>query len=132
MTTVMSDQMLNLVTPMARWKRPQPLDFVMAATERFNFPNWQSGNEDSVYYNLNIPSFFKTRVVMPVGDVSVLERDLHPELLDLTFKAHDGTITPTLKAYLAGPRQVQAMMMAHQGKVVFETYPGMNPTDLHV
>jgi len=27
---------------------------------------------------------------------------------------------------------VQAMMMAHKGKVVFEIYPGMNPTDIHV
>ena len=24
------------------------------------------------------------------------------------------------------------MMMAHKGKVVFEIYPGMNPTDIHI
>jgi len=30
------------------------------------------------------------------------------------------------------PRQVQAMMMAHKGKVVFEIYPGMNAADYHV
>ena len=39
-----------------------------------------------------------------------------------------------LKEYLheGGPRRVQAMMMAHKGKVVFEAYPGMNPTDMLV
>ncbi len=59
----------------------------------------------------------------------MLARDLQPELLNLTFTDHLGNTTPTLKEYLVGPRQVQAMMMAHKGKVVFETYPGMNPLD---
>ena len=112
--------MIDLVTPMSRWKKSQPLDFVYGATERYNFVNWQTGNDDSVYYNLNIPSFFKTRVVMPPADTSVLERDLHPDLLNLTFNNVDGTTNPTLKEYLGGPKQVQAMMMAHKGKVVFD------------
>ena len=123
---------LEVNSPMARWKKPQSLDFIAGANERFNFPNWQSGNDDSVYYNLSIPSFFHSRVVMPSDEYSVLERNIQPDLLDITFTAHDGTTTPPLKEYLVGPRQVQAMMMAHKGKVVFETYPGMNPTDIHV
>ena len=123
---------LEVNSPMAKWKKPQPLDFIKDATERFSFPNWQSGNEDSIYYNLNIPAFFKSRVVMPPDEFSVLERNIKPELLDTRFKAHDGKMTPPLKEYLGGPRQVQAMMMAHKGKVVFETYPGMNPNDIHV
>jgi len=123
---------LEVNSPMAKWKKPQSLEFVTGATKRYSFRNWQSGNDDSVYYNLNIPAFFKSRVVMPPEEFSVLKRDIHPELLDLTFTAHDGTTTPPLKDYLVGPKQVQAMMMAHKGKVVFETYPGMNPTDIHV
>jgi len=125
-------QPLEINSPMARWKKPQSLEFVTGVTQRFSFPNWQSGNEDSIYYNLNIPSFFKTRVVPPTDEFSVLERAIQPDLLNLTFTAHDGTTTPPLKEYLVGPRQVQAMMMAHKGKVVFETYPGMNPNDIHV
>lgn len=123
---------LEINSPMAKWKKPQSLDFVTGATERFSYRNWQSGNDDSVYYNLNIPAFFHSRVVMPPKEFSVLQRDIRPELLDLTFTAHDGATTPPLKDYLVGPRQVQAMMMAHKGKVVFEIYPGMNPTDMHV
>jgi len=103
---------LEVNSPMARWKNPQSLEFVTGATERFSFPNWQSGNDDSVYYNLNIPAFFNSRVVMPPKEFSVLERDIQPELLNLTFTAHDGTTTPPLKDYLVGPKQVQAMMMA--------------------
>ena len=125
-------QPLEVSSPMARWKKPQPLDFVSEATKRYSFRNWQSGNDESVYYNLNIPSYFKSRVVMPPAKTSLLEREINADLLNLTFKNHEGATTPALKEYLVGPRQVQAMMMAHKGKVIFETYPGMNPTDMHV
>ncbi|MGS0750363.1 serine hydrolase domain-containing protein [Shewanella sp. 0m-3] len=117
---------------MARWKKPQSLEYIEAATKRCTFPNWQSGNEDSVFYNLNIPSFFKSRVVAAPDQFSVLQRDIQPALLNLSFTNLDGSTNPQLRDYLVGPRQVQAMMMAHKGKVVFETYPGMNPTDYHV
>ena len=90
------------------------------------------GNDDSVYYNLNIPEFFKTRVVRPDDEFSVLERAIQSDLLNLTFTDHEGNTTQTLREYLVGPKQVQAMLMAHQGKVVFEVYPGMNPLDMHV
>jgi hypothetical protein len=63
---------------MARWKKPQSLEFVSEATKRFSFPNWQSGNDDSVYYNLNIPSFFPTRVVAQPDEFSVLARISSP------------------------------------------------------
>ncbi|UPQ89423.1 serine hydrolase [Vibrio sinaloensis] len=123
---------LEVESNMARWKLPQSIDFVNGATERFGFRNWQSGNDDSVYYNLNIPSFFKSSVVAPPFAPSTLERQIDERIKHVSFTAHDGSKTPTLERYLTGPKQVQAMMMAHKGKVVFETYPGMNPTDFHV
>ncbi len=52
------NEMLNLVTPMSKWKKPQSVDFVDAATKRYSFPNWQSGSEDSIYYNLHITGIF--------------------------------------------------------------------------
>ena len=117
---------------MAKWKKPQPIEFIEQATRNYSFPNWQSGNEESIYYNLNLPEFFKCSYIAPPQEFSKLERAIDPSLLDLTFTAHDGTTTPPLKEYLVGKRQVQAMMMAHKGKVVFEIYPGMNPTDIHI
>jgi len=123
---------LEVNSPMAKWKKPQPIDFIERATRNYSFPNWQSGNEESIYYNLNIPEFFKCSYIAPPKEFSKLERAIDPSLLDLTFTASDGTTTPPLKEYLVGKRQVQAMMMAHKGKVVFETYPGMYPSDTHV
>ena len=123
---------LEVDSPMAKWKKPQPIEFIEQATRNYSFPNWQSGNEESIYYNLNLPEFFKCSYIAPPQEFSKLERAIDPSLLDLTFTAHDGTTTPLLKEYLVGKRQVQAMMMAHKGKVVFEIYPGMNPNDIHI
>jgi len=126
------NDMLNMKTRMSKWKQPQSLDFVYGATSRYSFVNWQTGNDDSIYYNLNLPAFFKTQVVMPPAETSILERDLHPELLDISFNNLDGTPNPTLEEYIKGPKQVQAMIMAHKGKVVFETSPGMREGAPHV
>lgn len=52
---------------------------------------------------------------MPPAERSILERDLHPELLDISFNNLDGSKNPTLKEYIKGPKQVQAMIMAHRG-----------------
>ncbi len=123
---------LEVDSPMAKWKQPQSTEFIEKARQDYSFPNWQSGNEQSIYYNLNIPEFFKCSYVPPADEFFRLERSIDPTVLDLTFTAHDGTTTPPLREYLVGKRQVQAMMMAHQGKFVFEIFPGMNPTDSHI
>jgi hypothetical protein len=44
-----STKPIEVDSKMARWKKPQSLEFVSEATKRFNFPNWQSGSDDSVY-----------------------------------------------------------------------------------
>jgi len=125
-------QPLEVNSPMAKWKKPQSVDFVREVNARFSFPNWQSGGEDSVYYNMHIPESMNCGIAAAVMETRELKRNINHDLANLTFKAKDGSTTPTLKEYLAGPKQVQAMIMAHKGKVVFEAYPGMNPTDMHI
>jgi len=53
---------------------------------------------------------------MPPVETSILERDLHPELLDISFNNLNGSKNPTLKEYIKGPKQVQAMIMALKGR----------------
>ena len=60
------NEMLNLVTSMSKWKQPQSLDFVYGATERYNFVNWQTGNDDSIYLQLEYPIIFQN----PGGDAA--------------------------------------------------------------
>jgi len=72
-------------------------------------------------------------MALPPKETKVLERSLIPELLDLTYY-HEGERKETcqLRDWLKGPKQLQCMMMMHKGKVVFETYPGMNPDGMHI
>ena len=38
----------------------------------------------------------------------------------------------SINEYSAHPNhRIQGIMMIHKGKIVYETYPGMNPTDVH-
>jgi len=122
----------SITDPISKAKNLLPLDFIKAARERFSFPNWQAGGDDSVYYNMHIPEFFNCGIAVPVMEARELKREINRHLDDLTFKAKDGSTTPKLKDYLTGPKRVQAMIMAHKGRVVFEAYPGMNPTDMHI
>jgi CubicO group peptidase (beta-lactamase class C family) len=49
----------------------------------------------------------------------------------VSFKPKEGELT--LNAYVVHPNhRVQAVVMIHKGKIVYESYPGMNPHDLHV
>jgi CubicO group peptidase (beta-lactamase class C family) len=131
--TMTEEEPLQVDSHMKKWKVPPSLSFVSGCVERYSFSNWQSGNDDSVYYNLNISSFFKTKLVMPTPPTSTLEHNIKPDLLNLTFfDQSTGADTLPLKEYLCGPKQVQAMMMMHKGKVVFEIFPGMNTNDMHM
>ena len=135
---------LEVDNPMARWKKPLSQEFMRRqprttvfpigsrATKNYSFPNWQSSNEDSIYYNLNIPEFFHCSYVAPPKEFSKLERAIDPSILDLTYAAVDGIPTPPLKEYLIGKRQVQPMMMPTRAKSFFGIYPSMNPTDIHI
>ena len=63
---------------MAKWKKPQPIEFIEQATRNYSFPNWQSGNEESIYYNLNLPEFFKCSYTPPPQEFSKLNGPLIP------------------------------------------------------
>lgn len=122
----------EITTPISKAKKPFPIDFIRGAHARWSTPNWQAGGDDSVFYNLNISAFLKCDAIPPTMAVRSLERNIKPELDELTFTARDGSRTAPLKEYIVGPKRVQAMMMAHKGKVVLEAYPGMNPDDFHI
>ncbi|PRY20220.1 CubicO group peptidase (beta-lactamase class C family) [Aliiruegeria haliotis] len=119
-------------TPISKAKEPLPLDEARAIRERFSVPNWQSAGDDGVYINLHFPSFHPTDVVMPTHAPRALERNIHPDLPNMTYSHADGSQSDTLDGYVNGDNRTQAVMMAHKGKVVYEAYPGMNPTDYHI
>jgi len=121
-------------TPISKMKSPVSLSFYKEITDQFSMRTWNSGGDHGIYINMHLAQFFHSGLIMPPLEKSVLVRDIQPDIEQVSFSLKDGSQTITLKDYLheGGPRRVQCMMMAHKGKVVFEAFPGMNPTDAHV
>ncbi|WP_156152238.1 serine hydrolase [Flammeovirga sp. OC4] len=123
----------EITTPMSKVKEPFPLEFVQETHRNFSTANWQAGGDQSVYINMNIPEFFNVDMATPTHEVVNLERTINKDLGNITFTQGDGEETVTLDQYLADDyNRVQGIIMAHKGKVVYESYPGMNPEDYHV
>jgi CubicO group peptidase (beta-lactamase class C family) len=127
-------EITDLTTPISKLKSPLPLEVQRAAWNAFDLRTLNAGGDFSAIYSTRYPQFLRHGMIMPGTERSVLRRHIETDLDDLTFMTKDSTPTLRLADYLheGGPRRVQAMMMAHKGKVVVEAYPGMNPTDLHI
>ena len=68
----------------------------------------------------------------PVGEVSKLKRSPVASVKKTTFVRGDGSTSIPLDEYVMnGKMRVQAVMILHHGKVVYEAYPGLDPDQPH-
>lgn len=90
-----------------------------------------AGGDQTVYMYLNMPQFFPHQVVSRSGAILDLQVKLNPKVGQVTLKTALGE--HTLDAMLADPRsRVQGYVVIHHGRIVYEKYPGMRPTDNHL
>jgi CubicO group peptidase (beta-lactamase class C family) len=67
----------------------------------------------------------------PSMEYRPLERNIRPEIRNVRQQTSKGNIT--LEEYMNDPLyRAQGLMMIHKGKVVYESYPGMRPSDRHL
>jgi len=118
--------------PVDTARSPFPLAFVQDAQARFENFHYQLGGDHALYYNLHLSELLNTAVSKPNPLYRPLDKALDAELGDkVSFTTREGELT--LNQYVVHPNhRVQAVVMVHEGKIVYETYPGMNPMDLHV
>ncbi len=118
--------------PVISAKSPFSLAFVHDAQERFENFHYQLGGDHALYYNLHLSEVLHTAVSKPHPLYRPLDRALDPEVGDkVTFTTKEGELT--LNQYVVHPNhRMQAVVMVHEGKIVYEAYPGMNPMDQHV
>jgi CubicO group peptidase (beta-lactamase class C family) len=117
--------------PVSIAKAPFSLEFAQDAQKRFENFHYQLGGDHALYYNMNLSEVLHTAVSKPNDTYRPLEKKLRPEIGDkVSFTVKEGELT--LNEYVVHPNhRVQAVVMIHKGKIVYESYPGMNPTDLH-
>jgi len=118
--------------PVNSAKSPFSLAFVQDAQERFENFHYQLGGDHALYYNLHLSEVLHTAVSKPHPLYRPLDRALDPEVGDkVSFTTKEGELT--LNQYVVHPNhRMQAVVMVHEGKIVYEAYPGMNPMDQHV
>jgi hypothetical protein len=118
--------------PISEAKQPFPLDFANDAREKFENFHYQLGGDHAVYYNLHLSEMLTTAVSAPNMDYKPLKKDIKSKIgSEVKFTVKEGELS--LDEYAVHPNhRVQGILMIHKGKIVYETYPGMNPEDLHV
>jgi CubicO group peptidase (beta-lactamase class C family) len=118
--------------PVKNAKSPFSLAFVQDAQRRFENFHYQLGGDHALYYNLHLSEVLHTAVSKPHPEYRPLEKTLDAELGNvISFAAREGELT--LNEYVVHPNhRVQAVVMVHEGKIVYEAYSGMNPMDQHV
>lgn len=118
--------------PVDAAKKPFPFDFAKAAQSSFDNFHYQLGGDHALYYNKNLSELLPTAYSAPHPDFLPLERGIDASIGDaVRFTPAEGEMS--LSEYIVHPNhRVQGVLMIHQGKVVYEEYPGMNPMDRHV
>ena len=118
--------------PVSTAKRPFDTSFIAEARKHWSNFHWQMGGDHALYYNTHLSEFQRMAIAPPVGQVSQLQRHPVPGVKSTTFVLRDGSRSRPLDEYVTnGKMRVQAVMILHHGRVVYEAYPGLRPEQAH-
>ncbi|MFQ4141892.1 serine hydrolase domain-containing protein [Chlorogloeopsis sp. ULAP02] len=105
----------------------QVKDFI----SRYSYDEGLKGGDVSLWSFLNLNQVQRTATIARSGEVVLLEKALNPKLGKFKINGKHGELT--LAEYLVHPKsRAQGFIVIHQGKIVFEEYPGMREYDSHV
>lgn len=89
------------------------------------------GGDISLFASTRMASFFHTAIVPPRKIYVPLLSELNLAVGKVMAETACGKLS--LNDFIASPKsRIQALIVAHKGKVVYESYPGMNPADRHL
>ncbi|WP_282170930.1 serine hydrolase domain-containing protein [Ruegeria atlantica] len=119
-------------TPIAAFKDGFTAQQLEEFRSNYTLPYLLSGGDASVWWSMRTSEVMQT-AVLPVRQPTMqLEEASNPEIGKITADTKNfGTLS--LDDFMAHPESyAAAFIVVHKGKVVYETYPGMNPWDSHV
>ncbi|TNJ44308.1 beta-lactamase family protein [Tamlana fucoidanivorans] len=118
--------------PLNRMRRAQDLFSARHFTSDV-MDDKETGMDDALYYHNFMWEFLPSAVVPASENQFELPRVLDSRFDEITYDDVEGNAFPTLIEYTnSSESRLQAIMMIHKGKVVYENYPGMRPEDKHV
>ncbi len=97
-----------------------------------DLPTLLSGGDKAVYFNMRASEFFPTAILPSRQSPRTLSSELIPEIGQIKAETqHFGSLP--LDDFLAKPESYsQGFIVIHKGKIVYEKYPRMRPTDHHI
>ena len=121
----------QVTLPVTAAKNPFPKEFVSQAQRAFNSFHAQMGGDHTLYYLQNMTSVMRTDFVVPNTEYKPLDYAPEPRIEEISIATEsEGPLK--LKDYIVHPTfRHQGVMMLYKGKVVYEAYPGMLPTQVH-
>ena len=120
-------------SPVAEFKENGfSLEQVEEYRSNLNLPHLLSGGDASVWYSQRTSEVAYTSILPVKVPVMPLETDLMPEIGEITAETKFfGEMT--LNEWLVHPQSyAKAIIVIHEGKVVFEEYPGLNDWESHL
>lgn len=119
------------LTPLATWRNGYSAEETMRFRRAYSNSSLVEAGDVGAYAAVNIGEFIPTALVHRKGPVSELDRALMPEIADVVATTDLGTMT--LREMMDDQRsRIQAIVVVHEGKIVFEEYLAMRPWDNHV
>ena len=84
---------------------------------------------ETLYMWQNMSRFFNTAQVLRDGPISTLDEEIDPAIGEVTFERIDGSVETVNEHFEQYP--MDALLVVHDGKIVFERYKTMRPYDKH-
>jgi CubicO group peptidase (beta-lactamase class C family) len=102
-----------------------------ALRNRYSYEQVISAGDVSLFHFLNLGLWLPTAIVSRQGNVAELAFAMDPQVGRTRLAGSKGGVE--LNDYLRSTAsRAQGMIVVHKGRIVFEEYPGMRSTDLHV
>jgi CubicO group peptidase (beta-lactamase class C family) len=99
--------------------------------DRYSYGNAISAGDVSLFHFLNLGIWLPTAIVSRQGNVVDLATAIDPQIGHARIANTTGGVE--LSDYLRSTAsRAQGMVVVRKGRIVFEEYPGMRPSDLHV
>lgn len=106
------------------------LEQMLALQKRFDVATWNSGGDIdfSRFAYLNTSRFFPHALIPRTGQVAELESAPDPQIGKIKAKTAEGELT--LDEWTAD--YLDGVIVVHNGKIIYEKYPRMRPSDRHL
>jgi CubicO group peptidase (beta-lactamase class C family) len=102
-----------------------------AMFKNYSYQTALIGGDASLFANTRMATFFHTAVVPQRKPANPVPTDLNPLIGKIEATTSIGKMS--LDDFVTNPKShIQAFIVTHKGKVVYERYPGMKPNDSHV